>query len=115
MCVGGRPTDGERVHDEIHPPTEELHRLLQHGDVPLDGPIRGLIRRRQPVDGEKSVQSAVAQRHQLALVTSVVDDRRGGNRSSERIRSHQRLSTPMPLIGAQANWAAIVIGRLAGT
>jgi hypothetical protein len=24
------------IADEIHPPTEELHRLLQHGDVPLD-------------------------------------------------------------------------------
>jgi hypothetical protein len=30
-----------------------------------------------------------------SLVTSVVDDRRGGHRSSERIRSHQRWSTPV--------------------
>ena len=112
MGVDRCATDRERVHlvgvqagvdhrepaalavaDEIHPPAEELHGLLQHGDVLLDRPVRGLVGRRQPVDGEKAVQSAVAQRQHLALVTSVVDDRRGD--SLERhSRLRQRWSTP---------------------
>jgi hypothetical protein len=50
-CSGCRPRRHREpaalaIADEIHPPTEELHRLLQHGDVPLDRPISGLIRRR---------------------------------------------------------------------
>jgi hypothetical protein len=176
-----RPARASRVGNrhEIHPPTEELRHLLNTATYPSFDQSAVSSVAGSPIDGEKSVQSAVAERNHLALVTSLVDARRGvpacrgstrvgtavvpdgAEQSSSRAMGHARTSgasyahvgfsrsvatransakssaipsgvlfrataraaysvTPAvvdahALIGAQANWAAIVVGRLAGT